>query len=60
LLDQIPPLGLADNTNDDVLLQNGPALVIVGLIVFVTDMFNCVLEGQTVGLGVDVVLYVIL
>ena len=60
LLDQIPPVGLADNTNDVVLLQNGPALVIVGIIVFVTDMFNWVDEGQTVGLGVDVVLYVIL
>jgi hypothetical protein len=60
LLDQVPPTGLAVNTKEAVLLQNGPAEVMVGITVFVTDIFNCVLDGQTVGLGVELVLYVIL
>ena len=39
LLDQMPPLGLADNTNVEAFVQNGLEFVIVGITVLVTDMF---------------------
>ena len=56
LLDQIPPLGLADNINVEAFVQNGLEFAIVGIMVLVTDMFIWVDEGHTVGFGVDAVL----
>jgi len=52
----VPPLGLTIILNGAILLQNGFTALIDGIIVFVTEIFNVVVDGQTVGFGLDVVM----
>ena len=55
-LAHVPPVGFTVMVNGAALLQNGGAGVICGTIVFVTGILSVLVEGHTVGLGLDVVL----
>mgnify|MGYP007095816459 CR=1 FL=1 len=54
----IPPAGLAVMVKGAAFVQNGGGCVIVGTIVLVTETTSVLCDGQTVPIGVLVVVYI--
>ena len=53
---QVPPGGFTVMVKGAALLQNGGTWLIWGVMVLVTGILRVLLEGQTVGFGLEVVL----